>query len=472
MSDGLVVRSRGLVQVDDVTAGVLAAIRVAGGRPMLVGGCVRDAFLSPGGRAKDIDVEVYGVADLGVLAGALPSGGRVTEAGKSFGVLKIHAGETEVDVALPRRDSKTGAGHRGFDVVTDGSLDFRTASGRRDFTINSVMYDPQTGDVIDHWGGLADLRARVLRHTTGAFSEDPLRVLRGVQFAARFGFRLAPETAALCRQLTGVFGELPAERVWGEVEKFATRGRFITAGLAALAESGWECHFPQVAALHGVPQDPCWHPEGDVHVHTGLAGDQAARLADQAGLTGADRFVAVMAAVCHDFGKPEHTFWMADGWHSNGHAGGGVQPARQFLHAAGAPRHLVTRILPLVRDHMTPLTAQPNQRNVRRLARRLVPASMAELALVSAADCKGRGDPDAASPADAWLEVAAGLRVEAKPATGLLTGRHLIAHGLTPGPVFKDILAGALAAQDAGEFTDEAGAVEWLRTSAATTVTT
>jgi tRNA nucleotidyltransferase (CCA-adding enzyme) len=428
---------------------------------MLVGGYVRDMILNPDAAPADLDVEVYGIGDPDVLAAAIGSAGKVTEAGKAFGVLKVRAGDADMDISLPRRESKTGAGHRGFRVIPDGSLGFTEASGRRDFTINSLMADPQTGEITDCHGGIADLKAGILRHTTPAFSEDPLRVLRAVQFAARFGFTLAAETARLCRSLATCYAELPTERIWGEVEKIGTRGSRITVALEVLADSGWEHHFPQIAALHGIEQDPEWHPEGDVHVHSGLAADQAARLAVAAGLTGTDRFVVVMAALMHDFGKVTHTQQAGGRITSCGHAAAGVQPAREFLRSAGCPEATIARILPLVREHMC-CAGRPTKPAVRRLARRLVPSTLAEMALVRGADCAGRGDPAAANPAAAWLEMARGLNVEDRPAKGLLTGDHLIAAGMVPGPAFRPLLAEALAAQDAGEFDDEAGAVAWL----------
>jgi tRNA nucleotidyltransferase (CCA-adding enzyme) len=441
------------------TERVLAAIRRAGGRPMLVGGWVRDALM--GTPSKDIDIEVYGVDGPDILAAALSDVGKVTEAGKSFGVLKVRSGATEIDVSLPRRESKTGAGHRGFAVIPDSDLGFAEASARRDFTINALMADPETGEVIDHHGGLADLEAGVLRHTSAAFSEDPLRVLRAVQFAGRFGFTLAPETAAVCRLLYGTYGELATERVWGEMEKLGTRGTNLRAALTALADTRWEAHFPQIAALHGIAQDPGWHPEGDVHIHSGLAATQAARLADEAGLTGTDRFVIVFAALLHDAGKVTHT--QRDGGRitSRGHAAAGVQPATAFLRSIGCPEAVTARIVPLIREHMA-CTGRPTKPAVRRLVRRLAPVPLTELALVCAADRKGRGDPDAPSMADAWLETGRDLKVTERPAKGLLTGDHLIAAGMTPGPVFKTILTAALAAQDAGEFDDETGALRWL----------
>lgn len=455
----MITLTRGIVGED--AERVLAVIRQAGGRPMLVGGCVRDAILNPGIPAKDIDIEVYGITDPDQLGAALATAGKVAEAGKSFGVFKITAGSTCIDVSLPRRESKVGSGHRGFAVIPDSTIGFAEASARRDFTINAMMADPETGEITDCHGGLSDLASGVLRHTSAAFAEDPLRILRAVQFAARFAFRLAPETALLCRRLAGSFKELPVERVWGEFEKIGTRGKDISAALAALEQTWWEVHFPQIDVLHTVPQDPEWHPEGNVHVHSGLAADQAARLADAAGLTGEDRFAVVFAALVHDFGKVTHTHWLNGRITSHGHAEAGVEPAQAFLRSIGCPEAITARIVPLVREHMSCI-GQPTKPAVRRLARRLAPATMTELALVVGADRAGRGDPDAPNPAAPWLEMAANLTISERPAKGLLTGDHLIAAGMTPGPAFRPLLAAALEAQDAGEFDTEDGALRWL----------
>lgn len=439
---------------------VLAAIRSIGGRPMLVGGCIRDTLL--GSPVKDIDVEVYGVTDTDKLAAVLAAVGNVTEAGKSFGVLKVRSGDTEVDVSLPRRESKAGAGHRGFTVIPDSDLGFEEATARRDFTINALIADPATGQMIDCHGGLDDLEAGVLRHTSDAFSEDPLRVLRGVQFAARFGFTMAPETARLCRELLGSYAELSIERVWGEWEKIGTCGKHVSRAMAVLRDTWWDTRYPEFAYMHGVAQDPEWHPEGDVWTHAGLAADQAARLADEAGLTGTDRLVIVFAALLHDVGKVTHTQTNAGRITSHGHAEAGVEPASAFLRSIGCPETTTARIIPLIREHMN-CFGRPTRPAVSRLVRRLAPATLTELAMVCAADSKGRGNPSALSPARFWLEVGRDLKVQERPAKGLLNGDHLIASGMKPGPAFKPILAAALAAQDDGEFDDEAGARRWLK---------
>lgn len=459
----------GLIDLTPATTRVLDAITAAGGHPFLVGGCVRDAILEPERVPKDVDIEVFGL-DVDSLAGALGTVGNVDEVGREVSVLKIRVAGEDFDVALPRRDSKVGTGHRGFEVVADPGCTLAEASGRRDFTLNALMFDPVTQEVVDCWGGLGDLQAGVLRHTTEAFADDPLRVLRGVQFSARFGFTMDPGTAALCRSLADSYAELSTERVWTEWHKIATKGVHLPAALATLDQTGWERHFPQISGLHGVEQDPRWHPEGDVHAHAGLAGDKAAELADAAGLTGDDRAVVVFAALAHDFGKVTHTQHAIqpgepDRITSRGHAEAGVEPAREFLRSIGAPRHILDRVLPLVREHMVATTAEAvSKPGVRRLARRLAPASMTEWALVTAADKGGRGAGSVEPGTQRWMRLADELVVTATPEQGILRGEHLIAAGMHPGPAFAPILRDSVAAQDDGAFTDEAGAVRWLRT--------
>lgn len=457
----------GLLELSPATTRVLGAIEYAGGHPYLVGGCVRDAILAPGTRPKDVDIEVYGV-DLDSLAHELGRVGYVDGVGSYFEVLKMRTIGEDFDIALPRREVKTGAGHRGFEVVADRHAPLVEASGRRDFTINTLMFDPTTEEVVDCWGGLADLRAGVLRHTTGAFAEDPLRVLRGVQFAARFGFDMDPETAELCRSLLPEHATIAKERVWIEWHKIATKGTRPSKGLAVLAQTGWEQHYPQLAVLHGIRQDPGWHPEGDVHTHISLAADKACEVADREGLTGDDRAVVVLASMLHDLGKHTHTrikVW-DDGEEdisSAGHAEAGVEPAKAFLRSIDAPRHIRDRVLPLIREHMAATgNDNPSRAAVRRLARRLQPATMREWAMVVEADKGGRGIGSRPDGTDRWMELAAELGTEREPVKAILRGEHLMAAGMRPGPAFAPIMRDAQAAQDDGEFTDEAGAVAWL----------
>ncbi|MEP7765437.1 HD domain-containing protein [Sanguibacter sp. 25GB23B1] len=442
---------------------VLDAITGAGGHALLVGGCVRDALLAPGTSPKDIDIEVYGLGQDALFA-ALSQVARVDEVGRAFSVLTIRTRGESLDVALPRREARTGPGPDDVEVAVDPFASLAEASARRDLTINSLAFDPATGEVIDCWGGLADLDARILRHTTPAFADDPLRVLRLARFAARLGFAVHPSTVAVARGLSSRFVELPTERVWGEWSAMAASAAQPSAFLDVLEATGWIEHVPEVAAQRGIPQDPRWHPEGDVFAHSRLAADAGARLADEAGLTGQDRAVIVLASMLHDVGKADSTQHELDGRiTSHGHDESGRAIARQLLVRIGAPRTVIDRVLPLVREHMVATTVRdPSMSAVRRLARRLDPATMLEWALVTGADRGGRGAASGPGNTERWLELAERAGTTRRPTAAILTGRHLIDTGRNPGPEFKSLLAEALAAQDQGEFTTEDEALAWL----------
>lgn len=457
----------GLITPSPAAAAVLRAIGTIGGRPIIVGGAVRDALWARRNgedRApKDIDIEVYGVQNKERLIKALSLVGAVDERGVSFGVIAVRVDGEDFDVTLPRTESPTAPGHRGFEVTIAPELDEAIAFGRRDFTINAMGYDPIAQELVDPYSGRLDLDRSILRHTTHAFSEDPLRVLRGMQLAGRFELTIAPETAALCRELIPRFHDIARERVWGEWWKLLQRGAHISHALQVLVDSGWITHFPPLAATIGVPQDPRWHPEGDVFTHLGLAADAAAAACERDGWESIDREIAVLGALVHDLGKVTHTQASPDGRiTSRGHAGAGVAPAGEFLADIGAPGYLLERIAPLVAEHMCHTAAPdgPSRAAVRRLMRRLAPATIIEWAWVVDADCAGRASGTKPSPAAAWLTIASDIGTA--PAKGILTGHHLIAAGMTPGPEFKAILAAALSAQDDGEFVDEAGALRWF----------
>lgn len=456
---------------------VLAALRRVG-RPRIVGGAVRDWLL--GLEPKDFDLEVGG-ASFADLHRVLSPLGATDVVGRSFGVIKLRlASGTEYDIALPRRESKTGAGHRGFAVEPDPALSDAEAAARRDFTINALAWDPVAGSLIDPHGGEADLRARRLRHTSPAFVEDPLRVLRAMQLAGRFDLTLAPETAALCRSIAHTFAELPVERIWHEWAKWAEKsgphhGR-PSAGLRALAESGWLAHFPEIAALSGCPQDPEWHPEGDVFAHTGHCCDALARLPEWQNAPARHRRILMFAVLLHDVGKPAVTRReekpAGSGrlrWVSPGHEPVGVAPAAAFLHHIGAPHDHAPAITPLVANHMVHHHGGPeglSANALRRLARRLHPATVADLAAVMRADSGGRPplhSPDTLALIDRLLARAADLALADGAPRPVLLGRHLLAAGLKPGPDFKRLLDSAFEAQLDGAFADESSALIWLR---------
>ena len=431
----------------------------------LVGGCVRDALL--GLPVKDFDVEVHGVP-LETLAEALGRFGGTDVVGRAFGVVKLALpGAGDVDFSIPRRDSWVGAGHRGFVVEQDPGLSPREAAARRDFTVNALSWDPRRAVVIDHFGGLADLGARVLRHTSAAFDEDPLRVLRAMQFASRFEFEVAPETIARCRAMLTRHAELPRERLREEWFKWASRSVRPSAGLRFLEACGWLAHYPELAALPGTQQDPGWHPEGDVWTHTlfaldALAGDPAWRHADEP-----SRIAWTLAVLLHDIGKPARTEHRPLGAGvrivSPGHDVESAKLAPVFLERIGAPGWTEARVVPLIAQHMAHLQAA-SERAVRRLARRLEPETIAGLAVVIRADMAGRPPLPAEPPAALaeMLRVAESLRLVHEAPRPILLGRHLLERGWPQGPAIGQVLHEGFEAQLDGEFTNLDGALEWL----------
>jgi tRNA nucleotidyltransferase (CCA-adding enzyme) len=454
---------------DDLRA-MLGAVRRIG-RPRLVGGGVRDWLL--GQESKDFDVEVAGV-DFEGLRRSLAGFGATDVIGRSFGVIKVR-GEagTEYDFSLPRRESKTGAGHRGFAVEPDPTLGDAEAAARRDFTVNAIAVDPFTGEVVDPYNGRDDLRARILRHTSAAFSEDPLRVLRAFQLAARLDFTLAPETASLCREISGSFSELPVERIWAEWDKWAVKSVRPSRGLDVLEQTGWMRHFPEVAALRGTPQEPDWHPEGDVLTHTAHCLDALVSLAEWRAAPPARRRLLSFSVLAHDFGKPSTTQHAerrgAMRWVSPGHEAAGGPLAESFLRRIGAPLEMDAPVKALVAHHLAHhhgSNGDYSDTQVRRLARKLAPATIDDLGVVMAADSMGRPPLDSAEILALIARLrarASSLALEASAPRPIVQGRHLIAMGRKPGPEFKPVLDAAFEAQLDGAFSDEAGGLDWLR---------
>ena len=421
----------------DTAIAIAQHAREAGGRALIVGGWVRDRLM--GHASKDIDVEVYGL-DGGTLKALLGRFGSVNTVGESFTVYKV-AG---LDVSLPRRESKTGRGHKGFTVEGDPALSPADAARRRDFTINAIAWDPLTDDYIDPFEGRRDLDRRVLRAVDpGTFGDDSLRVLRAVQFAARFGFELDAATIALCRGIP--LDDLPAERIWGEIEKLLLRAQRPSAGFAlALKLLVIERLFPELDALVGCPQEPEWHPEGDVWVHTLLVIDGArARIDD---LEYPQQVAVMLGAVCHDLGKPPTTAVVDGRIRSLDHEEQGIPPARAFLDRLNVHSMLGydvrKQVFGIVANHLKPgmfAKARPpvGDGAYRRLAQKV---DLELLARVAKADCEGRGGGFDCSAMDVFLERARALGVEHAAPEPLVKGRHLLALGVQPGPAVGEVL--------------------------------
>jgi len=434
-------------------------------RAFLVGGCVRDWLLDI--PVKDYDVEVFGLTCEELVA-ALARWGGTDLVGRSFGVVKLTLPDGQTfDFSIPRRDSKVAAGHKGFAVSFDAAISVEEAASRRDFTINSLMYDPRSRQVLDFFGGQADLRNRVLRHTSGAFAEDPLRVLRGMQFAGRFGLTPAPETIPLCRAIKSRFSELALERVREEWFKWAADSTAPSLGLRFLAETEWLDHFPEIKALAGTPQDPEWHPEGDVFTHTCHCCDALARMPAWLTADRPARIVLMLAVLAHDFAKPQTTQReIKEGrWRivSPGHEEAGGPLAEQFFDRINAPVAIRERVVPLVTNHLAHLQ-NITDRSVRRLAKRLEPETIESLCLVIAADQFGRPPrPQVLSPGLLALQQkAAEMELHNAVPKPILKGRHLLECGMEPGPEVGRLVHEAFEAQLEGRFSELKGALAWL----------
>jgi tRNA nucleotidyltransferase (CCA-adding enzyme) len=434
-------------------------------RAYLVGGCVRDWLL--GIKNKDYDIEVFGL-EYETLARALSRWGKVDLVGRSFGVVKLTLPNRHIyDFSIPRRDSKTAPGHKGFQVSFDSTLTPEEAAARRDYTINSLMFDPRSNELLDFFGGRNDLENRVLRHTSAAFPEDPLRVLRGMQFAARFELTAAEETTALARSIKSTYGELAKERVREEWFKWAEKSSRPSLGLKFLVDSEWIEHFPELNAIRGVPQDAEWHPEGDVFVHTAHCCDELARLAPWQKADAESRITYMMAVLTHDFGKAETTTEALKRGKmrivSPGHEEASGRLAEQFLNRINAPGAITERVVPLVVNHMAHFT-RVTDRGVRRLAKRLEPENIEGLLLVMTADAYGRPPRPRGIPAtvENIAKKAEELAVRTSAPEPLVLGRHLVELGFPPGRELGEVLKRAYDAQLAGEFHDTSGGLGWL----------
>jgi tRNA nucleotidyltransferase (CCA-adding enzyme) len=432
------------MNIPETVLNLALAVRDAGGRALLVGGCVRDELM--GRQPKDWDVEIYGIPPPR-LREMLDTFGTVNVVGEAFTVYKLGS---HLDVSLPRRERKTGRGHRAFFIEGDPAMSFDAASLRRDFTINAILQDPLTSEIIDPRNGRNDLKKKVLRACSlETFGEDSLRVLRAAQFAARFEFEIDEQTAALCRSID--LSDLPAERIWGEIEKLLLRADHPSIGLNCLRELGAvDQLFPEIKALIDVPQDPEWHPEGDVFVHTSLVIDRARELI--ADLPHPKQVTVMLGALAHDFGKPPTTEFIEGRWRSRGHEAAGVEPTLGLLDKLNIHTldgyDVRAQVVALVRDHLKPGEYFKKRDEVgdgafRRLARK---CELDLLYRVASADSLGRNA--AWVPREQWYDAAAQewfitrareLAVESKAPAPLLLGRHLLAMGLKPGPRIGEI---------------------------------
>ncbi len=430
-------------------------VRQAGGRALLVGGWVRDFVL--GRETVDYDIEVYGV-EAAALRALLDQQGKVDAVGEAFTVYKVRLRDSGksfpsslvADVSLPRRESKTGRGHRGFVVEGDPQMTFAEAARRRDFTINAMMYDPLTGEYIDLYGGREDLKNGILRVVDPrTFVEDSLRVLRAMQFAARFEFTIDPVTIALCCSID--LSDLPAERIWAEVEKWLLQSRRPSIGLHAARDLGiTEKLWPEIQALSGCPQHSVTHPEGDVFIHTGMVLDEARKLTD--GLPRPKQVAVMLGALCHDLGKPVTTKIEDEKVRASisakGHETASVALTEKFFDRLKLftfdSYDVRKQALALVEYHAVPYRWGRMHKAgeaitdgmFRRLALKVEPDLLYR---VARADCLGRAGEFKPEFEEWFLSRVRSLGIERRAPEALLLGRHVLALGLQPGKRIGEI---------------------------------
>ena len=450
-----------------------AVVSASGGRLLIVGGFVRDALI--GRDSKDLDFEIYGLTP--ERAGALLEvRGFTPPVGKLFPVWR-HT-RLGFDVSFPRtsvadRAPEQNSFHRSDDraeVVPAEARSFEFAARGRDLTLNAIAWDISREEWIDPLGGRSDLRRGLLRAAdVSRFAEDPLRALRVARMAASLDGQLDDELLSLCtaQDLSAV----PIERVAGELRRMLMLTDRPWRAFEWLDRMDQLAVFPRVAALKGVPQDPKWHPEGDVFIHTGLVVNAAAELA--APLSADDREVLMWAALCHDLGKAEVTERAPKGRiRSPGHDVASARIAKEWLESLRISGRLVTRVEALCRHHLAPalfVKEGAGPKAYRRLARKLADAGlkMMDLERFARADQLGRTTDEALSrrfdAGDEFLEAARLASVDRGVAPDVVRAADWMRAGVPAGPELGRLLARCREVQDDTGWIKADQIMAWVR---------
>ena len=434
---------------------------------IFVGGFVRDHF--SGDATHDLDIELYGVSSLEALESLLKPYGKIGLYGKSFGVLKLSYAGYSIDFSPPRTESKSGFGHKGFETAWFSDLDFAIAARRRDFTINAIGYDPLSQSLLDPYGGVEDLKHKRLKCVDPeTFIDDPLRVLRAVQFAARHELTCDKQLLELCQKMIaeGALEELPKERIFEEFKKLLLRSTHPSIGMKLLREMGGLEFFTPLDKLDATPQEAESHPEGSVWNHTLMTLDTMASM--RSGQWRND-IVLMLTMLLHDIGKPDTTITLTNGsLNAPKHAEVGADIARIWLNKITEDKDLIAHILPLIRYHGWPRKLYRSNASDSELLHLSTQVCINDLIVVAEADFFGRafeGDTPKRFEAGEWLrERSSALGVLHNPPPPLVMGRDLIALGLTPSESFKSLLERAYNAQLDQLFFTREEALKWLVT--------
>ncbi|MGD9624181.1 MAG: CCA tRNA nucleotidyltransferase [Arcobacter sp.] len=433
------------IKIPKILENILKDLRELGATPILVGGCVRDYFLNK--EIKDFDIEIFDFDSLELLEISLKKFGNVKLVGKSFGVLTLKVEGYDFDFALPRIEKKVGNSHTDFEVITNSNLSFEEAAIRRDFTINAIGYDYFKDEFIDPFNGIDDLKNRTLKHINEkTFVEDSLRVYRAIQFAARFEFNLDENTKELCKKivLSDELLYLPKERVYEEFKKLFLKSSKPSVGFELLRELGVLKYFPELQALINCEQEPEYHPEGDVWIHTLMCLDELAKILEKEKIEDEYKKLYLFYAVlCHDFGKPFCTKEINGKITSYKHESLGIEPTISFLEKLSNEKKFIEIVCSLVKNHLIPFQLYLSHSSEKAVKRLSLKVNIEDLCLVCLADCLGRDIEDKCKCYEAinWiLQKAKELEIHNEPIKQLVLGRDLIALGYKPSKEFKEIL--------------------------------
>ena len=424
---------------------ILINLQELGATPILVGGCVRDYFLNI--PVKDYDVEIFGIDCFEIIEKSLKKYGSVKLVGKSFGVLTLRVDEYDFDFALPRIEKKTGNTHQDFEVITNANLSFKEAAIRRDFTINAIGYDFSKKEFLDPFNGINDLRNKTIKHIDDdTFIEDSLRVYRAVGFASRFDFKIEEKTKELCKQivLNDELKYLPKERIYEELKKLFLKSSKPSIGFELIRELGILKYFPELEVLINCIQEPEYHPEGDVWIHTMMCLDEMARILKEENIKDEYKKLYLFYAIlCHDFGKPFCTKEVNGKITSFKHENLGIEPTISFLSKLTNEKKFIEIVCSLVKNHLAPFQLYLAESSLKAIKRLSLKVNIEDLCLVCLADCLGRdiSDKDKCPKVTSWLlNSAKELNIQNKAIEPLVQGRDLIALGYKPSKKFKDIL--------------------------------
>ena len=434
-----------MLTLPEILEDILKDLQEIGATPIIVGGSVRDFFLNI--PVKDYDIEIFGIDSLETIQKSLEKFASVKMVGKSFGVLTLRVNEYDFDFALPRIEKKIGNTHQDFEIITNANLSFKEAAIRRDFTINAIGYDFCTKDFLDPFDGINDLKNRVLKHIDDkTFIEDSLRVYRAVQFSARFDFSLDERTFELCKKIVqnNELHFLPKERIYEEFKKLFLKSSKPSIGFELLKDLGVLKYFPELKALISCVQDPIYHPEGDVWIHTMMCLDELSRILKEENIVDEYRKLYLFYAIlCHDFGKPFCTKEINGKITSHKHESLGIEPTISFLSKLTNEKKFIEIVSSLVKNHLIPFQLYFAESSLKAIKRLSLKVNIEDLCLVCLADCLGRTIPDKEKcpKATFWvLNKAKELDIHNEPIKAIVQGRDLIELGFKPSDKFKEIL--------------------------------